>query len=356
MDDPTLQRYRPADRPEVFDFLRATVSPAHSARSIEQWDWKYETNPFNPPEGPIVFVMRLGTKIVSLVAGFRLPAWVAGAACEVENLGDWVVHPDYRRRRIWRQVDNRQLYQAPIAISWGHRLSARIGANIGWVPTRMNLLLRVLDPAQMIKHLSGSSALATIGAAAHVVTRVVAEPFRRDPQLNGTVARLEGFDERCDDLWERSRRDDLAMLLRNRRYLQWRYTDRPDAKYSLIGVERGSELLGVLVARITTRDGMLWGSLVDFLIAKEDAEGVFAMLIQAALDEFRRNGAVAVICYASQTSCRRILRNNGFVGVPQRDPTHFSLKVHPQHSNLEHFAQSRRWYITMGDGDLELAH
>src|SRR5579862_1967174 len=356
MDDPILQRYRPADRPEVFDFLRATFSPAQSARTIEQWDWKYETNPFNPPEGPIVFVMRLDTKVVSLVAGFRLPAWVAGAAREAANLGDWVVHPDYRRRHIWRQVDNNQLYQAPIAISWGHLLSARIGAKRGWVPTRMNLLLRVLDPAQMIKHLSGSSALASIGAAAHTVTRVIADPFRRDPHRNGTVARLEGFDDRCDDLWERSRRDDLAMLLRDRRYLRWRYTDRPDAKYLLFGVERGSELLGILVARTTPRDGMLWGYLVDFLIAKEDADGVFAMLIQAALEEFRRSGAAAVICYASQPSCRRILRRQGFICVPQRDPTHFSLKINSCHSNLKQFAESRRWYITMGDGDLELAH
>jgi hypothetical protein len=356
MDEPIVQRYRPGDQPEVFDFLRAAFSSAESARIVGQWLWKYETNPFNPPEGPIVFVMRLGTKVVSLVAGFRLPAWVAGSVCEVENLGTWVVHPDYRRRRIWERVDDGVVYQAPIAIAWGRRLSARHGVNTGWTPSQMNALLRVLDPAQVVEHFSGSPALASVAAAAHSMARVIAQPFRSDRHRDGTIVRLEVFDERCDDLWERARRDDLAMLIRNRRYLQWRYTDRPDAKYSLFGVQRGSELAGMLVARTTTRNGIRWGYLVDFLIAKKNGDCVLAMLVQAALEEFRHSGAAAASCYASDPSCRRILMRHGFVRVPQRDPINFSLKVHPQRSDLARFAASQRWYITMGDGDLELAN
>jgi hypothetical protein len=300
--------------------------------------------------------MRLGTQIVSLVAGFRLPAWIAGSECEVENLGTWVVHPDYRRRRIWHQVDSNQIYQAPIAIAWGRRLSARIGAKIGWVPTQMNALLRVLDPAQVIEHLSGSSMLGSLGAGAHAVTRVVAKTLRRDLHSNSTIVQLEGFDERCDALWEAARRDNLGMVIRNRRYLRWRYTDRPDAKYSLFGMERGSELAGILVARTTTRNGLRWGYVVDFLIARDSADGVLAMLVHAALEEFRRSGAAAASCYASDPYCRRTLMYHGFIRVPQRDPIHLSLKARSRRSDVAQFAASQRWYITMGDGDLELAH
>ncbi len=226
---------------------------------------------------------------------------------------------------------------------------------MGWAPSQMNALLRILDRAALIKHHSGSSALASVGAAARAVTRVIAGPFRRDFTRKVTVVRLEEFDERFDALWERARRDDLAMIVRNQRYLRWRYTDRPDAKYSLFGVERGSELVGVLVARTTTRNGVKWGYLADFLIARENADGVLDLLIDAGLEDFRRNGVAAASCYASEPSCRRILWRHGFVLVPQRDPIHFSLKVHSRRSDLVPFAASQRWYITMGDGDLELA-
>jgi hypothetical protein len=355
MDDPTLERYRPTDRPEVFDFLTNTFSAAESTRIITQWPWKYESNPFNPPEGPLVFVMRSGTKVVSLVAGFRLPTLIAGSICEAENLGTWVVHRDYRRQRIWQQVDRERIYQAPIAIAWGRRLSARIGIKNGWMPSPMNALLRILDSAPIIEHLSGSRSLARLGTAANATARVIAAPFRRKHGNIGTITRLQKFDERSDALWERAHRDGLAMVIRNRRYLQWRYIDRPDATYSLFGVERGSELMGILVARTTTRNGVPWGYLVDFLVARNNAEGVLAMLIDAALDDFRRSGAAAASCYASDTYCRHTLMFHGFVPAPQRDPIHFSLKIHPQRSDLSHFATPRLWYVTMGDGDLELA-
>src|ERR1700683_4267312 len=201
-NDPVMLRYRCAEQPEVFDFLRASFSSHESARIIGQWDWKYENNPFNPPEGPIVFITRQGSKMVSLVAGFRLPSWVAGTECEIENLGTWVVHPDYRRQRIWRRVDNEQIFGAPIAISWGRRLSARIGAKIGWSPTRMNAAVRILDAAQLIKHFSGSSVLASLSAAAHAAIRVISRPFRRNAG-HISIVRLERIDERCDALWER---------------------------------------------------------------------------------------------------------------------------------------------------------
>ena len=219
----------------------------------------------------------------------------------------------------------------------------------------MNAMLRILDPAQVIKHYSGSSALASLAGAAQTATRVVTQPFRRTPLRGDAAVRLEGFDGRCDVLWERSRRDDLAMVIRNRRYLQWRYSDRPDAKYSVFGVEHGSELMGILVARVTARNGLRWGYLVDFLVARDSADNILAMLIQAALEDLRRSGVAAASCYASEPRCRAILRRHGFFRAPQRDPIHLSLRANRQRPDLREFESPPRWYITMGDGDLELA-
>jgi hypothetical protein len=350
-----MQRYRPADRPEVFDFLRNVFSPTESARIIGQWDWKYEANPFNPPEGPIVFITRIGREPVSMVAGFRFPAWIGGATCEMENLGMWVVHPTHRRQRIWARVENQQVFQAPMAISWGRRLSARIGIKSGWVPSPMNPMLRIIDPAQVIKHFSGISALASLADAAQTAGRSMARPFRHTPGRSDAAIRLQGFDQRCDELWERARRDDLAMVIRNRRYLQWRYCDRPDARYSVFGVEQSSELMGLLVARITSRNELRWGYLVDFIVARGSDDHVLATLIEAALVDFRRSGVAAASCYASDPRCRGILMRHGFFRAPQRDPMHLSLRANHQRSDLTEFASPPRWYITMGDGDLELA-
>jgi len=49
------------------------------------------------------------------------------------------------------------------------------------------------------------------------------------------------------------------MIIRDHQYLNWRYCQRPDATYTLYGVGRSSELMGFLVARTTTYQGMRWG-------------------------------------------------------------------------------------------------
>ena len=50
-EDPVRHQYHPNNRAELFDFLRASLPAADSARLIEQWAWRYEASPFNPPEG-----------------------------------------------------------------------------------------------------------------------------------------------------------------------------------------------------------------------------------------------------------------------------------------------------------------
>ncbi len=355
MDERILQRYCPADRGEVFDFVRATLPETASARIIAQWPWRYDANPFNPPEGPLVFLLRVGTQLVSLTAGFRLPTWVAGSVYQAENLGDWVVHRDYRRQRIWDGVDSGPIYRAPIAMAWGRSRSARIGKHTGWTPATMYSLVRVLDPAQIIDHFTRSRVLASLGGGIATATRAVAKPWRgASRDRSSAVAHLDEFDDRCDVLWQRSRHDDQAIVIRDRRYLQWRYRERPDANYVVFGFERGSELLGVLVARSGTHNGMRWGYLVDFLIA-ENENAILAALVEAALDEFRSGGAAAVSCYASDPRCRRALMLHGFVPVPQRDPIHFSLKIHPNWPELIGYGTLRHWYVTAGDGDLDMA-
>jgi hypothetical protein len=167
------------------------------------------------------------------------------------------------------------------------------------------------------------------------------------------VVRLNAFDDRADRLWERARRPDRAMIIRDHQYLNWRYCQRPDATYTLYGVERGSELVGFLVARTTTYQGMRWGYVIDFL-TPENERGVLSSLIDAALDEFRRSGVAAVGCYATDPTVRAALFRAGFFPAPQREPVRFIRRMQGTRKDLAKFNALKLWYVTAGDGDLEL--
>ena len=177
-DDPVLQHYRTTDRADVFDFLRAMYPADISERVIAQWAWKYEANPFNPPDGPIVDIIRVDGKLIALLAGFRLNMWMGGIECLAECSGEWVVHPDYRRQKIWRRVGAMQPNEASIFFSWS-RLPARIAVGLKWTIEPMTPLLKILHAGPLIEHFTHSGLLASIGAGASAAARVVGTPLRR---------------------------------------------------------------------------------------------------------------------------------------------------------------------------------
>lgn len=143
------------------------------------------------------------------------------------------------------------------------------------------------------------------------------------------------------------------MIIRDRQYLNWRYCQRPDQTYTLYGVERGSELEGFLVARITTFQGVRWGYIIDFL-APEKERGVLSSLIAAALEDFRRSEAAAVTCYATDPAARGALFRAGFLPAPQREPIRFMRRMQGTREDLAKFSALKLWYLTAGDGDLEM--
>ncbi len=265
MDEvPVLHDFQASDRAELFDFLREVYPIQISTRLITQWPWRFETNPFTPAEGPDVSFIRMGGKIVGLSAGFALPMWMGGIECTGAGLGSWVVHPDYYGKNLWSRVKSSRRNFAPVQFGWS-RLPPYVGLKQNRPSDPVRPLLRVLDAGPLVEHFTHLRSLASIGTAAHAIARLALTRRRR---ARGNVVRLTSFNDSVDRLWERARRHDKAMIVRDRQYLNWRYCQRPDATYMFYGVERGAELEGFLVARLSTFRGMQWAYVVDFLSPK----------------------------------------------------------------------------------------
>lgn len=349
MDEPPVVNiYRASDRTELFDFLREVYPPDDSARLIAQWVWRYEQCPFVLPDDLDVMVLRIGNRMVGLSAAFRLRMWMGGIECAGEGRGAFIVHPDYRGRNLWLNVKVQHAF-APVQFGWS-RLPPSVTGRLKRPSDPVRPLVRILNPGPLLEYFSHSPLLASIGTAVSTTFRVTSSPLRR---ARGDVVRLKAFDYRADRLWERARRPDRAMIIRDHQYLNWRYSQRPDATYSMYGVERGLELAGFLVARTTTYRGTRWGYLIDFL-TPENERGVLSSLVDAALDEFRRSGVAAVGCYATDPTVRAALFRAGFFPAPQRDPIRFVRRMQGTRKDLAKFTALKSWYLTAGDGDLEL--
>jgi hypothetical protein len=86
------------------------------------------------------------------------------------------------------------------------------------------------------------------------------------PALPGvTISEASSFDESADRLFDEVSGDDTAMVVRDRRYLNWRYAEKP-VDYRIYVARDGDALVGYVVARtIEFEAGRKYGYLVDIM-------------------------------------------------------------------------------------------
>ncbi len=354
--DVHVVRYRRADREDVFRLLRTAYSSEDSRRLIRQWDWKYDANPFNGGAEPYVLLLKDGPQIIGLLGAIPLRVVIGGEDHWVSHSCDWVVHPDHRGRRVARRLIKQHRADRELRFSWQNEISyEKSHRRADTSTTRIVPLVRPLDGAHLVLHMTGNRWLSRVGGfvvpAALRMTRLL-----RGPAIvpGVTIAEVAAFDERFDALWQRVREHHTVMLVRDRAYLHWRFLDRPDARYTVLAATKGADLAGYLVLRSVHNAGVCWGYLVDFLVEDESA-AVFSLLLGHAVENLHRRDVKAISCRATAPAYRRTLYRHGFFPFFWGRRGYLRVNIETPDPAVQALRDVQRWHLTMADGDLEMA-
>jgi len=353
IDDVQVVHYQHADRERVFSFLREAYPPADAARLLRHWDWKYETNPFNPDRKPYILLLQKHQQLVGMYGRLFFPAIIDGTVQVVHHGCDLVVHPEYRGHGLSALLRDRDLIESVIHFSWQNEASYRVARRDGTAGVAYRALVRPLDVSAMLHQVVGDHWFSR--AASSLINRALQymPPVRlHTASSEVTVTRLSSFDDRFDRLWQRCGGGYRAMLVRDRRYLDWRFSQRPDAEYHIAAATRGSDLVGYMVTRCADRNRGRWGYLVDFLVEERSAP-VFAVLVAHAVDDLRRQGASLAICRIAVPPYGSMLYRQGFLPWPRARRGYLRVRMPAQ--NSPSVADAHEWFLTMGDGDLEMS-
>jgi GNAT superfamily N-acetyltransferase len=351
-----LLRYEKPYRKEIFAFLRTVYSRSESDRRIHQWDWKYDANPFNRRAEPYILLLKDGDQIIGMEGAIPLRVSVGGEERWVTHSCDLVVHPGYRRQGLSRGIVGQYRADNPMDFGWLNELSHRaVAPGETGSSARLTPLVKPMDFDQLLQKVTGNRLLSRWGGLLATGARHLTRPLRRQPAPAGvTITQGATFDQRFDALWKRVCQDYPVMVVRDQPYLNWRFVCRPDAKYTLLMATRGPDLVGYLVLRVTERGGLRWGYLVDFLVESKSSS-LLALLVEKAVESLRKQRVAIVSCLATAPFCRRTLYRQGFYPWHWGPHGYFGSQVDLSDSTLQGFRDARQWFLTMGDGDLEMA-
>jgi GNAT superfamily N-acetyltransferase len=355
--------YTEADTDALAAFCQAQPGKA-AAVSAEYIRWQHAANPAG--------LARVGLAKANGSESIVGVKWLVPLKIQAGNeivLGSHscyvLVHPDYRRQGIMstlvafceesgRQQGYRFAYGFPNPRSY----PGFVG-RLGWSDLgEAGLFLRPLNAGRLVTRRLGEGALQrALGAVASAGSRLLCRPHPLPADTaTMSVKDVQTTDPALDDFWLRVRGKYPIMVVRDCRFLDWRYRQVPARDYQLRAARQDGQIVATVVLRSTTIEGVACGMVVDLLVEPSQRGRLGGeMLLHQASGRFKQQDLDLAGClmlpHAEEAN---LLRRQGYVLCPralQPQPFHVILRMHNGEPDSRQLLDLRNWFLTMGDFD-----
>ena len=334
-DEVRIRAYQPGDEAGIlagYNRIFPTPDGRIPVRSQAHWRWKFERNPTGLLQHVVAEHDDHG--IIGCYAGIPCAIWAEGREQLAAQGADLWVLPEFRRHG-----------RRPGLFAWlgwaYHDLWCGAGAGkvlftYGWPVPAWRMGQRYLG---YLNIRDWDFLFRETGAPGFT-------PRPGPGDLETTEVARFGAD--ADQLWERLRPSLELALIRDARYLNWRYAERPDQRYALLECRErhGGALRGLCV--YTQSDFLHPNSafFVDWLAPADDADATVSML--AALEQRAVQDGAALLAGTLNQVDPRFARLQRLGFLVQGTP-YFVVLASFKFDTI-YYRQS--WYWTMGDSDL----
>jgi hypothetical protein len=352
MPEPRLRPYVPGDEAALLALHRRVF---HHTPSLAEWRHKFLDNPAGPAT---ILVIEQGGQIVGHWANLPGCLSLAGQELRAARGVDLMLAPEIRRGlggsrlAVRLNQDGVELagaagdldlhYSIPQPVP--ARLFLKYGGRTRVGPTPP--VQCALNPAYVLR---GKPRWAPVTALARPLGRALARlralGLARAPSSGPALIALDRFDQRADDLWAAVAARYPLTLLRDARFLNWRFPAPDQTRLALGAPDR---LEGWVVLSAWHDRGWRGGRLLD-LVARDDLAA--ERLARAALAHFARRGLDVVsgwmMPHAPDWPALRRL------GFRPRRPV-IDLLVRPYLGGrlpLDYLRQPEHWHLTLADTD-----
>jgi len=346
----SIRQYHEGDKEQILE-LRATT--LGDSRNDQWWNWIYE----NGPDGPSsVWLAVTEQKVVGLNTRLPLRMKIGDQVYKVALSYDIMTHPDYQRQGILGELAKKGTgYAEKIGISCTYGIAMnRImpiykGLKMGYDHIEiceLPLLVKIISLGKVLKRSFGIPAFIgnPLGYAWESITMRKSSTQNNDIEIE----QVSSFDESIDEFWLKASELKKIMIVKDMKYLNWRYVEKPGDEYIIFLAKRQEEIIGYIVFK-SKSDPMTRGFIVDILtLPGEDI--VAELLISKAIEYFQGEGALTISCVMLQdTSYYRTLRKLGF--MHRHSSLWLGIRLHDPNLSGESLADPGNWYFVWGDND-----
>ena len=294
------------------------------------WRWKLA---HATPRTPNVLLAMSAERPVFQYAGIPTAFSIDGKSVDAMVSVDTMTAPDFRRRGLltrvaadayarWREAGISFVLGLPNE-QWGSRAAA-----LGWVPLfKLQRLVLPLRPEAMLAHRLSLPWLRGIPLASTLWNGVFARPPARDSAVE--VRKVTEAGAEFDALWERCREDSRCAVIRDRRWVDWRFLRCPSRQYHVRAAMRGNNPVGYCAWHLVDSGGRRRAFLAEICCPRAD-QAAGNTLLAELIRELRALEVEFVATLAvTGTRTHQWLRNSHFFPGPA-----FSVEMVPLAGDL----------------------
>lgn len=343
-----VRKYEEGDEKGILELRKLCFGRTGYDYRMKQWVWEHKEN----PHGKWIWVVEHNGQIVAHISLVLVRVKVGNKILKSGIAADAMTHPRFQRRRLQQKMyipSDEGLVKAGIYFSYwfpGEIMLKHGRQGIDYT-CKIPALVKFFDTDETIRELIGGRFLAKVlsvflNPIINVFFRSKRKPIIEDVK----IAEIKQFDDRINDFWEKVSRFFRVIVVRNRKYLNWRYFKRPDSNFKVLLAETDGKIQGYIV--FSSKGGK--GFIVDLLVYPHRLD-VVQKLVSMTVEKLRDERVQRIVCLMLKNNrFYKVIRTNGFVPTPSI--LGFGVSIYlPSQVSTEFIRNPDNWYLTLGDTD-----
>lgn len=342
-----IKRYQTADKNRVFGLIGEAYGRQRAGAYKHIWDWLFINNPFLPQGSESILLLEEGDDLAGMVCNIFVDLKFNGGIKKVRWASFFIISNRYRGAGLSlgfyaRDSQCYPLFAFPNLRASRFEKKSGLLKGIGVFKSKIRILSLFGIINKKINNKHPSARLSTPDS--------INTDFRRFDYGDTFIEEINDFDESFEAFWREVSLGYETIVVRNRKYLRWRFVESPINYRIFRAVDRDNRIKGYTVLRIVNNNGYI----VDILTGYDDSRTI-AVIFEFSVMFFKNSGCNLVECLivtSSKAYARALFLNRFFISRVKVEFLGYSAKE----SELLKIRNLKNWFITAADPDLEMTN
>ena len=315
---------------EAFEELSVISFGENTNSKKEMYEWLFEKNPYNK-SGNMMYLLKEGDRVIGCDGLLPNELYVKGKVLLTAHSVKSMTHPDYKKQGIFRMMTENSCERGrqdgvDVVIGLANDQSYPAYQRFGW-PTlfEKEVYVKAILINNILKRRIKIGALADLGNAIYAVFMKNKLKGSLDKEIQYEI--LDEVPREIQKCWDKYKSKYNVLLVRDYKYCNYRYNQRPDVNYVTLLARHKDEIIGFAILHNSVANGSKMTSAVEFFTDPTNERYIKALANGIAKYCYDNNLEYAVVGTGHYGEYRNVLLKTGFM-VTRKPPKNNMMIAH----------------------------